>query len=140
MYKSRWQIEIFFKWVKQNLKIKSFPGTSKIAVMIQIWLAMIYYLLLSFIKFQTKCRHSLHELTRIISEVLFDSVHLIEILNITFEKFKILNKSPVQISLLISLPDSYDSHTFCKPYWNVPSCGKLYTSPMMRWITPCFGC
>lgn len=108
MYKSRWQIEIFFKWVKQNLKIKSFPGTSKIAVMIQIWLAMIYYLLLSFIKFQTKCRHSLHELTRIISEVLIDSVHLIELLNITFEKFKILNKSPVQISLLISLPDSYD--------------------------------
>ena len=99
MYKSRWQIEIFFKWIKQNLKIKSFLGTSKNAVMIQIWVAMIYYLLLSFIKFQTKCRHSLHELTRIIREVLLDSVHLIEILNITFEKFKILNKSPVQLSL-----------------------------------------
>ncbi len=99
MYKSRWAIETFFKWIKQNLKIKSFLGTSKNAVMTQIWVAMIYYLLLSFIKFQTKCSHSLHELTRIIREILLDSVHLIEILNITFEKFKILNKSPVQLSL-----------------------------------------
>jgi len=99
MYKSRWAIETFFKWIKQNLKIKSFLGTSKNAVMTQIWVAMIYYLLLSFIKFQTKCRHSLHELTRIIREILLDSVHLIEIINITFEKFKILNKSPVQLSL-----------------------------------------
>lgn len=99
MYKSRWAIETFFKWIKQNLKIKSFLGTSKNAVMTQIWVAMIYYLLLSFIKFQTKCRHSLHELTRILREILLDSVHLIEILNITFEKFKILNKSPVQLSL-----------------------------------------
>ena len=55
LYKSRWQIETFFKWIKQNLKIKSFLGTPKNAVRAQIWAAMIYYLLLSFIKFQTKC-------------------------------------------------------------------------------------
>jgi hypothetical protein len=82
LYRSRWQIEIFFKWIKQNLKIKSFLGTSQNAVMTQIWAAMIYYLLVSFIKFQTKCRHSLHELTRIIGELLLDTVYLIEILTI----------------------------------------------------------
>jgi len=82
LYKSRWQIEIFFKWIKQNLRIKSFLGTSKNAVMTQIWAAMIYYLLLSFFKFQTKCRHSLHELTRIVGELLLDSLNLIEILRV----------------------------------------------------------
>jgi IS4 transposase len=53
IYKSRWQIELFFKWIKQNLKIESFLGTSKNAVMTQIWVAMCYYLLLTYIKYQT---------------------------------------------------------------------------------------
>ncbi len=88
LYKSRWQIKIFFKWIKQNLKIKSFLGTSRNAVMPQIWAAMIYYLLVSFIKFQTKCRHSLHELTRIIGELFLDTVYLIEILTIPFKMIR----------------------------------------------------
>ncbi len=54
IYKSRWQIELFFKWIKQNLKIKSFLGTSKNAVLTQIWVAMCYYLLITYIKYQTK--------------------------------------------------------------------------------------
>jgi len=97
MYKSRWQIEIFFKWIKQNLKIKSFLGTSKNAVMTQIWAAMIYYLLLSFIKFQTKCRHSLHELTRIVGEILLDSVYLIDILTVSFDRFKAVKRKQQQL-------------------------------------------
>jgi len=99
LYKSRWAIEIFFKWIKQNLKIKSFLGTSKNAVMTQIWAAMIYYLLLSFIKFQTKCRHSLHELTRIVGELLLDTVFLIEILTIPFDRFKTITQKQQQLSL-----------------------------------------
>jgi hypothetical protein len=99
LYKSRWDIEIFFKWIKQNLKIKSFLGTSKNAVMIQIWAAVIYYLLLAFIKFQTKCRHSLHELTRIISEILLDSINLIEILTVTFNNYKAVKKKEPQLKL-----------------------------------------
>ena len=99
LYKSRWAIEIFFKWIKQNLKIKSFLGTSKNAVMSQIWAAMIYYLLLSFIKFQTKCRHSLHELTRIVGELLLDTVFLIEILTIPFDRFKTITQKQQQLSL-----------------------------------------
>jgi hypothetical protein len=99
LYKSRWQIEIFFKWIKQNLKIKSFLGTSKNAVMTQIWAAMIYYLLLAFIKFQTKCRHSLHELTRIVGELLLDSIYLVEILTIPFDRFKTITQKQQQLSL-----------------------------------------
>jgi len=99
LYKSRWQIETFFKWVKQNLRIKSFLGTSKNAVMTQIWAAMIYYLLLSFIKFQTKCRHSLHELTRIIGELLLDSAHLIEIIGIPLDSYVKVKHKQMQLSL-----------------------------------------
>ena len=99
LYKSRWEVETFFKWIKQNLKIKSFLGTSKNAVMTQIWAAMIYYLLLSFIKFQTKCRHSLHELTRIVGELFLDNIYLIETLTITFDKYLLVKRKQVQLSL-----------------------------------------
>ena len=51
IYKQRWQIELFFKWIKQNLKIKSFLGISENAVMSQIWMAMIHYLLIAYLKF-----------------------------------------------------------------------------------------
>ena len=44
IYKSRWQVELFFKWIKQNLKVKSFVGTSRNAVMTQVWTAMCIYL------------------------------------------------------------------------------------------------
>ena len=99
LYKSRWEVETFFKWIKQNLKIKSFLGTSQNAVMTQIWAAMIYYLFLSFIKFQTKCCHSLHELTRIVGELLLDNIHIIEILTIRFNKFKLVKRKQLQLSL-----------------------------------------
>lgn len=99
LYKSRWQIEIFFKWIKQNLKKKSFLGTSKNAVMTQIWAAMIYYLLLSFIKFQTKCRHSLHELTRIIGELLLDNAHLIEFIGVILNSYVKVKQKQIQLSL-----------------------------------------
>lgn len=83
IYKQRWQVELFFKWIKQHLKIKTFLGTSKNAVMTQIWVAMIYYLLLSFIKHQTKFAGSLLELSRIFAEVILQKVHLIDLLSLT---------------------------------------------------------
>jgi len=73
IYKSRWQVELFFKWIKQNLKIKTFLGTSKNAIMTQIWIAMCYYLLLTYIKYQTKYSFSLLQLSRVIREMLFES-------------------------------------------------------------------
>ena len=81
IYKARWQIELFFKWIKQNLKIKSFLGTSKNAVLSQIWIAMCYYLLLSYIKYQTKYKYSLLELSRILDEMLLERISLIDILS-----------------------------------------------------------
>ena len=54
IYKERWQIELFFKWVKQNLKIKTFLGTSTNAVMTQVWGALCLYLILALIRFIPK--------------------------------------------------------------------------------------
>lgn len=82
IYKARWQIEVFFKWIKQNLKIKTFFGTSKNAVLTQIWIAMCYYLLLSYIKYQSKYKPSLFYLHKIIRETLLERFNLIDILNL----------------------------------------------------------
>lgn len=86
IYKSRWQIELFFKWIKQNLKIKSFMDTSKNAVLTQVWVAMCYYLLLSYIKHQTKYSNSLLHLSRVIRETLFERKALIDILSLSPER------------------------------------------------------
>ena len=99
IYKHRWDIEKFFKWIKQHLRIKTFLGTSENAVMIQIWTAMIYYLLLAFIKFQTRYGWSLHELARIIGEVLLEHVDIIEVLNLKFDNLKLLKQDSYQIAL-----------------------------------------
>jgi hypothetical protein len=101
IYKDRWQIELFFKWIKQNLKIKTFLGTSKNAVLTQIWIAMIYYLLLAYIKFQTKFRKSLLELTRMVREVLLSRINLIDLLSLSTRTLhKIHAREGPQLALL----------------------------------------
>lgn len=62
IYKERWQIELFFKWIKQNLKIKTFLGTSQNAVLTQIWIAMCVYLIISFLKFKSKTKLSIRKI------------------------------------------------------------------------------
>ncbi|MGC9367444.1 MAG: IS4 family transposase [bacterium] len=99
IYKTRWKIESFFKWIKQNLKIKTFLGTSKNAVMTQIWTAMIYYLLLSYIKFQTKYKYSLLKFTRIFKESLFIKKDIIDLLNLNPDKLKNARDPCVQMNL-----------------------------------------
>jgi IS4 transposase len=100
IYKQRWQIELFFKWIKQNLKIKTFLGTSKNAVMTQIWIAMIYYLLLAYIKFQTKFKKSLLELTRMIRETIMIRRSLIDLLSLEVKTlFRIQRQKIPQMSL-----------------------------------------
>ena len=86
IYKARWDIELFFKWIKQNLKIKTFLGTSKNAVLSQIWVAMSYCLLLFYLKQQTKVTYSVLKLSRIFNEALFFRKHLIELLGLAPEK------------------------------------------------------
>lgn len=99
IYKSRWQIELFFKWIKQNLKIKSFLGTSKNAVLTQIWVAMCYYLLLTYIKYQTKYGFSLLQLSRVIREMLFERKSLIDILTLKPDKLKMREEEALQGAL-----------------------------------------
>ena len=72
IYKSRWQVELFFKWIKQNLKIKTFIGTSKNAVMTQIWIALITMLILSYMKFMAKLGQSIMQIQRILQLNLFE--------------------------------------------------------------------
>ena len=71
IYKQRWQIELFFKWIKQNLKIKAFLGTSKNAVMTQIWVALCMMLLLAYVKFISRLRGSLQQILRLFQLNLF---------------------------------------------------------------------
>jgi putative transposase len=80
IYKARWQVELFFKWIKQNLKIKSFIGTSKNAVMTQIWIALCVYLLLAFIKFQSNLKKSMQQILRLLQLNLFEKRDLMALL------------------------------------------------------------
>ncbi len=71
IYKERWQIELFFKAIKQQLQIKSFVGTSRNALLSQVWVAMTAYLLLSYLKFKSKFGWSLYTLMAILPTNLF---------------------------------------------------------------------
>jgi hypothetical protein len=82
IYKARWQIEAFFKWIKQNLKIKTFLGTSRNAVLTQIWIAMCYYLLLAYIKFQSRYANSLFYLHRVIRATILEKFSLVDLLRL----------------------------------------------------------
>lgn len=79
LYKERWQIELFFKWIKGNLKIKTFLGTSRNAVLTQIWIALSVYLLLAFLKFKAKLGVSLQQMLRLLQLNLFERRNLLEL-------------------------------------------------------------
>ena len=74
LYKERWKIELFFKWIKQHLRIKSFYGTSRNAVYCQIWIAICMYLLVAILKKRLKLEHSLYTLLQVFSLTLFEKV------------------------------------------------------------------
>jgi transposase len=74
LYKCRWQIEIFFKWIKQYLRIKTFFGTTKNAVKTQIWIAISVYVLMAIVKKELKIELSLSEIVQILSIMLFEQV------------------------------------------------------------------
>ncbi len=98
IYQARWQIEAFFKWIKQNLKIKTFLGTNQNAVLSQIWVAMCYYLLLAYIKFQTKFQKSLFYLHRLIQDALFSRLNLIDLLTASKTKLDQFKTNEFQLS------------------------------------------
>ena len=80
IYKARWQVELFFKWSKQNLKVKRFLGASRNAVLTQIEIAMCLYLMLSDIKFLNHIQPSLQQMLRLLQLNLFEQRALLELL------------------------------------------------------------
>jgi len=76
LYKSRWQVELFFKWIKQHLRIKRFFGTSENAVKTQIWIAVSVYVLIAIIKKRLELDVSLHTLLQILSVTVFEKIEL----------------------------------------------------------------
>ena len=81
LYKCRWQVELFFKWIKQHLRIKRFYGTSENAVRTQIWIAVSVYVLVAIIKKQLKLESSLHTLLQILSLTLFEKLPLQQVVD-----------------------------------------------------------
>ena len=76
LYKARWQVELFFKWVKQHLRIKRFYGTSENAVKSQIWIAVSVYLLVAIVRKRLNLETSLYTLLQILSVTLFEKILL----------------------------------------------------------------
>jgi len=91
IYKERWQIELFFKAIKQQLKVKSFVGTSKNALLSQLWVALIAYLLLAYLKFKSKFAWSLYTLCSVLPTNLFARRNLWDWLNAPYHE---RSKSP----------------------------------------------
>jgi len=80
LYKSRWQVELFFKWIKQHLRIKRFFGTSENAVKTQIWIAVSVYVLVAIVKKRLNLDASLYTLLQILSVTLFEKIPLYQTL------------------------------------------------------------
>lgn len=83
LYKCRWQIELFFKWIKQHLHIKAFFGTSPNAVKTQIWIAISVYVLVTILKKELNIQRSLYEILQILSILLFEKVPVAQALTVT---------------------------------------------------------
>jgi IS4 transposase len=79
LYKARWEIELFFKWIKQNLRVKTFYGTSSNAVKTQIWTAMVVYLMLAILKERYQLTPSLSKLLHFLEVNMFEQKPLVSI-------------------------------------------------------------
>ena len=80
LYRSRWHVELFFKWIKQHLRIKGFYGTSENAVKSQIWIAVSVYVLIAIIKKRLELEQSFHTILQILSLTLFEKIPLNQLL------------------------------------------------------------
>src|SRR6204780_1386826 len=79
LYRQRWQVELFFKWIKQHLRLRTFYGRSENAVRAQIWSAVCAYLLVAILKKQNGIEKSLNEILQICSVSIFDQVPALEL-------------------------------------------------------------
>ncbi len=100
LYRCRWQVELFFKWIKQNLRIKSFYGTSENAVKTQIWIAVSVYVLVAILKKRLNIPVSLYTILQILSVSVFERTPLFQLLTET-TLVKEISESPNQLNLFI---------------------------------------
>ena len=101
LYKNRWQVELFFKWIKQHLKIKSFWGTSENAVRIQIFCAIIAYCLVAIIGYDLRIDRSTYEILQVLGISLLDKTPVKELFtNIEYKDIKELNFNQLEISFI----------------------------------------
>lgn len=98
LYKSRWQIELFFKWIKQHLRIKAFYGTTPNAVRTQIWIALSVYVLVAIVKKELHLERSMYEILQILSITLFEKTAVFEALS-TLPVPKVEADCPNQLTL-----------------------------------------
>ena len=80
LYKQRWQVELFFKWIKQHLRIKAFYGTSENAVKTQIWIAVSVYVLVAIVRKRLGLEASLYQILQILSLTLFEKTPILQAL------------------------------------------------------------
>jgi hypothetical protein len=99
LYRQRWQVELFFKWIKQHLRIKTFFGTSENAVKTQIWIAVCTYVLIAVAKKRLKLPNSLHEILQILSLNMFETTPINQLLKKP-DPFDDSDSEPRQLSLL----------------------------------------
>jgi len=100
IYRERWQVELFLKWIKQNLKIRSFFGTSKNALMTQIWIAIITMLFQAYYKFRAKLNHSLSQILKLLQLNLSDRRNIYQLFDPKPTKHMLPNQD--QLSLYFS--------------------------------------
>ena len=98
LYRCRWQVELFFKWIKQHLRIKVFYGTTENAVKTQIWIAVSVYVLVAIIKKRLRLSASLYEILQILSLTMFERIPLDQLLS-KIATEEIYSASPNQLSL-----------------------------------------
>ena len=110
LYKCRWQIELFFKWIKQHLRIKAFYGTSPGAVRTQIWIAISVYVLVAIVKKELKIERSLSEILQILSVNPFEKTPVLQLLTNLTNRFPDTT-FPKQLTLFDFQPDSSDHNS-----------------------------
>jgi IS4 transposase len=98
LYKQRWQVELFFRWIKQHLRIKAFFGTSENAVKTQVWIAISVYVLVAIVKKRLHLRQSLYTILQILSISVFEKEPLIQILT-NYERSGLLPEPDKQLNL-----------------------------------------
>ena len=99
LYKNRWKIELFFKWIKQHLKIQSFWGQSENAVKTQIWIAISTYVIVAIAKKKFGLKQSLYEILQVLSISIFEKIPIAQLFenSVQQQDFKELNNNQLNI-------------------------------------------